>query len=185
MHERRIVQRQHGDDRARSRRDGDLHVRQHRQPGGPDGDQDVANQVGLWGPFTFELSGGTFTGNAEQNVDSANATASWTNLVEGQIYTLVENGPVPGYTLGTFTCQIATGGAPTPLPDADAQTPGFQFVGVAGAQYQCGITNTAISPTLVVNKTTVGGFGTFNFDVTPVGANPASPALLTRHHVAG
>ena len=33
VHERRLVQRQHGDDRAGCRRDRDLHVRQHRQPG--------------------------------------------------------------------------------------------------------------------------------------------------------
>ena len=154
-------------------------------PAGLTATKHVANQVGAWGPFTFVLSGGTFTGDAQQDVDSEGATASWTNLVEGQTYTLVENGMVPGYTLGTFTCQMSTGGDPAPLPDADADTAGFQFVAIAGAQYQCDITNTAVSPTLVVNKTTLGGFGTFDFDVLAAGANPASPALLTATTSAG
>jgi uncharacterized repeat protein (TIGR01451 family) len=148
-------------------------------PAGLTATKHVDNQVGPWGPFTFVLSGGTFTGNAQQDVNSSATTASWTNLVEGQTYTVVENGPVPGYTLGAFTCLMSTGGTPSSLPDADAQAAGFQFVAVAGAQYQCDITNTAISPTLVVNKTTVGGVGTFNFDVVAAGANPASPASLT------
>src|SRR4029078_7813876 len=70
----------------------------------------------------------------------------------------------------------------------DLVADGFQFVAVAGAQYQCQITNKAISPTLVVAKTTVVGVGAFHFDVTadPTdGANAASPSLLTATTLVG
>ncbi|MDJ0770308.1 MAG: VWA domain-containing protein, partial [Ilumatobacter sp.] len=138
--------------------------------------------TGPWGPFEFTLAGGPFAGDPAQAVDSVDPAAQWTELVEGQTYTLTEN-EVPGYLPGAvFTCTASLPGAagPVPLPDADAITTGFQLVATAGAAYSCEITNVAIPPQVVVEKTTEGGFGTFVFDVTPTqGGDPIAPISVT------
>ena len=138
-------------------------------PAGLTATKAVSGVEGAWGPFTFTLSGGTFTGDAAQDVDSTDPVAQWTNLVEGQTYTIVEN-EVPGYETGAeFACTLIDPNDPNnpvDLVDGSADD-GFQFTAVAGGIYSCDITNVAIPPTLVVEKTTVGGTGVFTFDVTP------------------
>ena len=146
------------------------------QPAGLSATKSVEGVEGAWGPFTFTLAGGspdaTFTNPAEQQVGSGldpDPVASWENLVEGETYTITED-QEPGYETGaTFDCTLVDPNDPDNLDDlvdlsVDA---GFQFEAVAGGIFSCSITNVAIPPTLVVEKTTVGGTGVFTFDVTP------------------
>jgi len=121
-----------------------------------------------WGPFEFVLSGGAFTGDASQLVGSGPApdpVASWTNLVEGATYTLVETN-TSAYTEGTFTCSVLRAGAENglvALPDASPDA-GFQFTGSAGAVYSCAITNVAMTSEVSVTKTVDGLGGDVEWD---------------------
>ncbi|MCB0968765.1 MAG: hypothetical protein KDB37_18170, partial [Ilumatobacter sp.] len=152
-------------------------------PAGLTATKAVQGVEGAWGPFTFTLSGGTFTGDAGQSVDSADPVAQWTDLVEGQTYTIVEN-EAPGYETGaTFACTLIDPNDPenpVTLLDASADA-GFQFVAVAGGVFSCDIINVAIPADVSVAKT-VGGVAatlpwSFDFSITAVSAGAAEPTL--------
>ncbi|HRE00889.1 MAG TPA: hypothetical protein PLV68_06290, partial [Ilumatobacteraceae bacterium] len=111
---------------------------------------------------------------------------SWTNLIPGLTYTVSE-AAVGGWGQ-MLTC--------TGVDDSDDQTDNsVTFVApTSDTAISCTATNTATTPTLKVVKTTVGGYGTFNFDVTnltggPIavttaaGTNPATSA--TRNLLTG
>ncbi|TDT14717.1 putative repeat protein (TIGR01451 family) [Ilumatobacter fluminis] len=152
-------------------------------PAGLTATKAVSGVEGAWGPFTFTLSGGTFTGDAAQDVDSADPVAQWTELVEGQTYTIVEN-EVPGYETGAeFACTLIDPNDPNnpvDLVDGSADA-GFQFTAVAGGVFSCDITNVAIPADVSVAKTVSGVADTqawsFDFSITAVSAGAAEPTL--------
>ena len=152
-------------------------------PAGLTATKAVDGVEGAWGPFTFTLSGGTFTGDAAQDVDSADAVAQWTNLVEGETYTIVES-EVPGYETGAeFACALVDPNEPNDpvaLVDGSADA-GFQFTAIAGGVYSCDITNVAIPADVSVAKTVAGVADTqdwaFDFSITAVSAGAAEPVL--------
>ncbi|MEZ5298189.1 MAG: hypothetical protein R2697_18545 [Ilumatobacteraceae bacterium] len=152
-------------------------------PAGLTATKAVQGVEGAWGPFTFTLSGGTFTGDAGQLVDSADPVAQWTDLVEGQTYTIVEN-EVAGYEPGaTFACTLIDPNDPenpVTLIDTNADA-GFQFLAVAGGVFSCDITNVAIPADVTVVKTVAGVDITlpwsFDFSISAVSAGAAEPTL--------
>jgi uncharacterized repeat protein (TIGR01451 family) len=103
------------------------------------------------------------TGNS-----TGTSAASWTGLIPGTSYTITET-TVAGFT-STLTC---TGATDTDNTLDSAVT----FVATPGTVLSCSATNAAAQASLVVNKTSVGGTGVFNFDIVrPTSADLALSA---------
>ncbi|WP_022889667.1 prealbumin-like fold domain-containing protein [Agromyces italicus] len=92
-------------------------------------------------------------------------TATWTDLVPGEQYTVTETA-VDGWNLGEITC---TGGGGE-LTDLNGDEPGFAFVAEIDTEIDCALTNEAVPGEIEIAKSTVGGDGTFDFELTPLDA---------------
>ncbi|UOQ88189.1 LPXTG cell wall anchor domain-containing protein [Agromyces endophyticus] len=95
-------------------------------------------------------------------------SATWTGLVPGDDYTVFETA-VDGWNMGEITC---TGGDGA-LEDGNGDAPGFQFTAEIDTEIECALTNEAVPGQIEVTKSTVGGDGTFDFELTPLDAEGA------------
>ncbi|HAP77648.1 MAG TPA: hypothetical protein DCR14_16405 [Acidimicrobiaceae bacterium] len=112
--------------------------------------------------FEFMLTPAA-TSNPDPSVVSGtgNSTDSitWTNLVPGTLYTLTETA-VDGWTQ-TLDCGIV---------GDDTSDATVTFVAAPGQTISCEAVNVADEVTIKVDKTAVGGDGTFEFALTPADA---------------
>lgn len=84
----------------------------------------------------------------------------WTGLIPGQQYTISETVPANWTQTGLVCIGL------TDL-DEDATNASVTFVAEPGQSLSCSVTNTPDDPTITIIKTTVGGIGSFDFEVTP------------------
>jgi uncharacterized repeat protein (TIGR01451 family) len=115
-----------------------------------------------WGPFDFTIAstdGGTFSGTTTQSISGSGNVASpgtgavsWTDLIPGKTYTITET-LKDGWTVG-LDCGVS---------DLDPAANVVRFVATAGSSVSCLANNVAAPASLTINKTTVGGNGTFSF----------------------
>lgn len=96
-------------------------------------------------------------------------TVTWTGLVPGATYTIAEV-PTDDWQDAVLDC----GDADTDGVDDNSVT----FVATVGLELSCTITNTPVAPTLVIEKTTVGGVGSFDFSVTPATVDGTSSVTV-------
>ncbi len=124
--------------------------------------------IGGNGTFMFTTSG---PGLSTFDIATANNAGSKTfdNLAPGT-YTVTETAPA-GWTLTDLTCSTGGSGA----------KPTATITLVAGATVTCTYTNTQ-NGTIIIEKKTVGGNGTFNFATT--GAGLSNFALTTSGYFA-
>ena len=134
--------------------------------------QKTTSPEGSDGKFEFTLSPvAPAVGGGTESVTTTGGTGSttpWTNLTPGGTYTLTESGTAgdaPSFAAGNLTCKNG---------DADVPTTkivgGVQFVAPANAVIVCSLTNTKRS-SISVEKTSVGGDGSFDFTLTGDGGS--------------
>ncbi|MGX5695747.1 prealbumin-like fold domain-containing protein [Agromyces soli] len=107
-------------------------------------------------------------------VSKASPTATWTDLVAGQSYTLVEQNVPAGWTAGAITC--------TGLADADGDASnGFQFVATPAMVLECTANNAAAQSEVSVEKIVKGVADTYewSFDFTIDPLADGQPATKT------
>ena len=112
--------------------------------------------VGALGSFDFTLTGesGKSVTTTQQNVFTSPASGAWSNLTAGN-YTIDETDPGASWAEGSFTCTLD--GTQTQVIGASPQ-----IALAAGQSWTCQITNTK-KGSVVVQKRTLGGVGTFDF----------------------
>jgi hypothetical protein len=88
------------------------------------------------------------------------ASVGWTGLVPGQQYTIGETVPA-NWTQSGLVCVGLDD------LDGDATNASVTFVAEPGRSLSCSVTNAPVDPTITIVKTTLGGTGTFDFEITP------------------
>ncbi len=132
--------------------------------------------------FDFTISPDPQSGSATQiasGTGPGSDVLTWDDLLPGETYTLTETASA-GWTAGELSCEVAGGD----LADA-SDDDGFQFVAAPGLAIECELTNDADPGEIVVTKSTVGGDGTFEFELTSLDDPDADPLSQSATTVGG
>jgi hypothetical protein len=103
-------------------------------------------------------------------------TASWTDLVPGQTYTLSE-ATRSDWTAEDFAC--------AGVSDLDPDSPGWQFTPQPGQEIACTATNQANSATGTITKSTTGRDGSFDFVLQPLPTGQPTTITVTTQGGSG
>ncbi|WP_143338115.1 hypothetical protein [Demequina sp. NBRC 110054] len=121
--------------------------------------------------FTLDPPGGEEGTKTATNAVEDGETVSWTGLLPGQEYTIVEE--VDGDYDQEFACYYVDGQEPVLVEDINLDKDGVQFVAGFGETIECDATNTAKPSSLEVTKNVFGVGDTeewgFDFTLTPDG----------------
>ena len=129
----------------------------------------VAGYDGTEWSFDFSLTPAVGDDDGARTVTQDNPTASWTGLIPGTQYTLIETVP-EGWTADAPTCDV---------DDEEADIDGIQFTAQPGQKISCTVTNTAEPATITVVKTTDGGDGAFDFELKSLDTDEVRTITVT------